>query len=142
MSKKATQPPRLELVGEVISTYSRAQALEDGVLIDAGALAQEIGYRWPVALTTAAWEDCVARSEADSARQVHQDEAGRLWDLLYMGAYALRTRVGGGAWLHYSLYRIPRDGHSTQAKLISLKLMIGPGDDGEPVITILLRNED
>ncbi len=85
MSKKATQPPRLELVGEVISTYTRAQALEDGVLIDAGSLAQEAGYRWPVALTTAAWEDCVAWSEADNARQVHQDEAGRLWDVLYMG---------------------------------------------------------
>ena len=142
MSKKALQPPRLQLVGEVISTYTRAQPLEDGVLIDAGALAQEAGYRWPVALTTAAWEDCVAWSEADNARQVHQDEAGRLWDVLFLGVHALRTRVGDGAWLQYSLYRIPRDRHSKQAKLTSLKMMVGPGDDGEPVITVLLRNED
>ena len=42
----------------VISTYSRAQALEDGVLVDAGPLAKEAGFRWPVAITAAAWEDC------------------------------------------------------------------------------------
>ncbi len=84
----------------------------------------------------------MAWSEADNARQVHQDEAGRLWDVLFLGVHALRTRVGGGAWLHYSLYRVPRDGHSKQAKPTSLKMMVGPGADGEPVITILLRNED
>ncbi len=95
-----------------------------------------------MALTAAGWVDCAAWADADSERQVHQDAAGRLWEVLYMGAYALGTRVGGGAWLHYSLYRVPRDGHSTQAKLTNPKMMVGPGDDGEPVITILLRNED
>jgi len=32
-----------------------------------------------------AWEGRVARSDADSERQVLQDEAGCLWDLLYKG---------------------------------------------------------
>ena len=41
--------------GDVIFTYTRAQALADGVLIDAGALAQEAGFRLPVAITAAAW---------------------------------------------------------------------------------------
>jgi len=91
MSDQTTQPTQRSLVGEVISTYSRAEALEDGVLIDAGPMAREAGLRWPVALTAAAWEDCVAWSEADSERQVPQDKTGRLWDVLYMGAYAIRT---------------------------------------------------
>jgi len=142
MSDQTTQFTQQELVGEVISTYSRAQTLEDGVLIDAGPMAREAGLRWPVALTAAVWEDCVAWSETDSERQVPQDETGRLWDVLYMGAYAIRTSKGGGSWLDYGLYRVPRDGHSTQARLTRLKLVVGPGDDGEPVITIMMRNED
>ena len=82
--------------GEVISTYTRAQAIADGVLVDAGSMAKEAGYRWPVALTTAAWRDCVAWTDADSEAQVHQDPSGRLWDVLFMGAYAIRTHGGGG----------------------------------------------
>ena len=39
--------------GKVISVYTRAQALADGVLIDAGPMAREAGFRWPVAITAA-----------------------------------------------------------------------------------------
>ncbi len=35
-----------------------------------------------------------------------------------------------------------RDGRSTEAELTTLKLIVGPGDDGEPVMTTLLPNED
>jgi type I site-specific restriction endonuclease len=34
--------------GELIDVYSRAEALADGVLIDASDLAREIGFRFPV----------------------------------------------------------------------------------------------
>ena len=37
--------------GNVISTYTRTQAIEDGVLIDPGSMAKEAGFKWPVALT-------------------------------------------------------------------------------------------
>ena len=39
--------PLTELFGEVISTYSRAQALDDGVLVDAGPYGP--GGRLPLA---------------------------------------------------------------------------------------------
>jgi len=128
--------------GDVISTYTRAQAIEDGVLIDAGSIALEAGFTGPVALTSAVWADCVAWSDDDSQKQVHQDQSGRLWDTLYMAAYAIRTSTGSGDRMLYELYRIPRDGHSMEAQLVALKLIIGPGDHGEPVMTILLSNED
>jgi hypothetical protein len=38
---------------EIISSYSRAQALEDGVLIDISVLAREAGLKFPVAVTMA-----------------------------------------------------------------------------------------
>jgi hypothetical protein len=128
--------------GNVISTYTRAQAIEDGVLVDVGSTAQEAGFKWPVALTSSVWADCVAWTEDDNRHQVYQDESGRLWDVLYMASHAIRTRKQSGNQLLFQLYRVPRDGHSTEAVLVTLKLIVGPGDAGEPVITILLPNED
>ena len=139
MSKQSNEHP---LFGEVISVYTRAQALADGVLIDAGAMVLECGFRWPVALTAAAWNDCVTWSESDNERQIHQDPSGRLWDVLYMAAYAARTPADAVSQRLFELYRVPRDGHSTEAETARLKLVVGPGDGGEPVITILLPNED
>ena len=128
--------------GKVISTYTSAQAIEDGVLIDPGSMAKEAGFKWPVAITVNAWADCVAWTDDDSQQQVHQDQSGRLWDLMYMASYAIRTSKDSGDRILFQFYRVPRDGHSTKAVLVTLKLIVGPGDSGEPVITILLSNED
>lgn len=130
------------ICGDVISSYTRAQAIEDGVLIDAGPMAQEAGFKYHVALTAAAWADCVAWSDEDNHKQVYQDQAGRLWDVLFMAVHAIRTSTGIGNRLLYQLYRVPRDGKSVKAELVTLKLIIGPGDHGEPVNTILLPDED
>lgn len=128
--------------GPVISTYTRDQAHLDGNLIDVGAMAGEAGFRWPVSLTAAAWADCVAWSEDDSRRQTVQDESGRLWDVLFMAAYAIRIAAGCGDRLLFPLYRVPRDGLTTSAREITLKLVVGPGDAGEEVVTIMLPGED
>jgi len=128
--------------GNVISTYTRAQAIEDGVLIDTGSIADEAGFKWPVALTSAAWADCVTWTNDDSQKQVHQDQSGRLWDVVYMASHAIRTRKDSGDRILFQLYRVPRDGETMKAELTTLKLIVGPGDSGEPVITILLPKED
>ena len=41
---------------EVIDAYSRAQALEEGVLVDVSVLAREAGIKFPVAVTRAVWQ--------------------------------------------------------------------------------------
>jgi Family of unknown function (DUF6573) len=131
-----------DIFGDVIFAYTRAQALADGVLVDVSETAREVGFCWPVAMTHAAWEDCVAWSEDDSRRQVHQDQMGRLWDVLWMAFCAIRNAPSGNGQIVYSLYRVPRDGKSVEAVLTQLKVVAGPGDDGEPVITLLLPGED
>lgn len=138
----SNQPSEHPFFGEVISVYTRAQALADGVLIDAGPMSREAGFRWPVAITAGAWADCVAWDDADSERQTHQDLSGRLWDVLFMAAYAARENANAGSELLFELYRVPRNGEATEAELTRLKLVVGPGDGGEPVMTILLPNED
>jgi hypothetical protein len=130
------------LFGDVIYSYTRAQAIEDGVLIDATEMAKQAGFKWPVALTVAAWADCVAWNDADNARQAYQDQSGRLWDVLFMASHAVRTARNADQQLPFDLYRIPRNGCATKSQRLTLKLILGPGDDGEPVITIMLPEED
>ncbi len=129
-----------EIFGEAISTYTRAQAIEDGVLVDVTETAREVGFRFPVAMTRAAWEDCVTWSEADNKRQTYQDEAGRLWDVLWMASVAARRN--SGSEVRFQLYRVPRGGRGVRPRLVTLQMLCGPGDEGEPVITIGLPGED
>ncbi|MEU4616619.1 DUF6573 family protein [Streptomyces umbrinus] len=129
--------------GEIIHAYTRARALADGALVAADAeLAREAGFRVPVALTSAAWEGCVAWNDGDSERQVPQDEQGRLWDVLFMSRAAVRRSGGDGGQVTVNLRRVPRDGRTQQARAVQLVCAIGPGDEGEPVITIMQPDED
>ena len=141
-NKTPASPGCHNLFGEVIYSYTRAQAIDDGVLIDATEMARDAGFKWPLALTVAAWADCVAWSDADNQRQVYQDQSGRLWDVLFMASFAVRTANNADRQLRFSLLRIPRNGRSTESQRLTLKLILGPGDDGEPVITIMLPGED
>jgi len=125
-----------EFFGEPIHCYSRSDAMADGYLVDVSQTAAEVGFRVPVALTRAAWEDCVAWSDEDTERKGWpQDEAGRLWDVLYMARFACK-RDAGASRIAFGGLRVPREGRGTKARLVTLVAHVGPGDSGEPVITI------
>ena len=132
-----------EFFGEPIDTYSRAQALADGVMFAATpSLCHEAGFSVPVALTAAAWADCVAWTEADNERQdAVQDQTGRLWDVLWMTRCAISSAPRGLVSVTVDLHRVPCDGRSTEASAVRLVAHIGPGDQGEPVITIMQPHE-
>lgn len=119
-----------------IHVYSRAQAIADGVLIDVSDTAREAGFRYAVALTAAAWIRCVEVPAGVSG----QDEAGRLWDVLWMLLVAIR-QGDGGSEIRYHLHVRNSDRRGVPP-LVELKALCGPGDDGEPVITIMLPGED
>lgn len=130
-----------DVFGKTISSYTRAQAIADGVLVDVSRLAREAGFRIPVAVTSAVWADCVAWTDADTKKQVAQDENGRLWDVLWTSALAAK-RARGAQRIAFELNRVPRGGRATQPRPVVLNLNIGPGDNAEPVITILMTDED
>ena len=123
----------LFLEGEVIFAYSRKQALEDGVLIDVTDFAKDAGFRYPVAVTRALWEDieCIPHSKG------FQDVDGRLWDVLWMGYIAIRRSNEASDTLCYQLIM-----HVGQRKFYTVKLVCGPGDEAEPVITLMRPDED
>jgi len=138
-----------ELFGEPISVYTRAQAIEDGQLIDVSTVAREAGIVWPVALTAAAWADCVEWTDQTEARKGYtgQSESGRLWDVVWMLSLAVRGALRRGLDasqqpLFYSLLRTPTAGRGVQPRKVTLKFQVGPGDDERPCITVMLPSED
>lgn len=121
----------------LVHTYTRAQALADGVLVDVSDTARAAGFKVPVALTAAVWADCVAWDH--TAEAPPQDEPGRLWDLLVMARLEAR-RAPDASVLRFGLLRVPARGCRPQ--LVELMAHIGAGDQGEPVLTIMQPGED
>lgn len=118
---------------EVIWSYSRAEAIADGVLIDATKLAGEAGFRYPVALTAAAWHDCVAVASTD---HVH-DETGRLWDVLNVLRYVVKMNPDSSE-IRFCVDVADENEHVTR---VWLKCQCGFGDDPAPVLTVMLPEE-
>src|SRR5215831_16476481 len=121
---------------DLIHRYSREDALRDGVLIDVSATTREAGTRYPVALTRAAWERCVKVPPG----VVCQDEAGRLWDVLWLLRLAI-ARNEGGRELRFGVH-VRNDNRDGVPPLVQLRAVCAPGDQGEPVITIMQDGED
>ncbi len=122
---------------EVISTYTRAQALEDRVLVDVSEMAKEAGIKFPVALNATVWGQYVEVPEGVTA----QDEAGRLWDILWMFRCAA-AKFDGSTLLFKLHVRNHNRERLDRRDLVTLKAECGPGDCGEPVLTIMLPDED
>ena len=130
-----------DLFGNLIHTYTRADAIADGVLLDATAAAKEVGILYPVALTQGAWDLAVALSPA-SIRACN-DERGRLHDVVWMLRFAIKNRAnttlnGSG---HSLLFRLHVVATRVRPSPITLQAIVGPGDDLDPVITIQIPNE-
>ena len=130
-----------DFFGGTIYGYSRAQAITDGVLIDVSSLAFEAGFKIPVAVTDSVWDQYITWTDEDSQKQALQDSEGRLWDVLFMLRLGINRNTTTDC-LFYQLLVVPRDGKTKKSKLIKLKAIIGAGDNREPVITIMLPNED
>lgn len=117
------------LFGEVIFSYTRAQAIADGVLIDVTPTALEAGFRFPVAVTAA----LMAAVETIPQQYSHEDIEARLWDVLWMASLAARRAKPGCSRIAFEVI-LHIEG--TRRKYQALILDIGPGDTPELVITI------
>ncbi len=115
--------------GEVIHKYTHAQAIADGVLVDVTTIAQEAGWKYPVAVTAALWSVI----KTIPAKYPHEDVQGRLWDVIWMATLSARGAKPGTSRFTYKLI-LHREG--TRIQYTELVCECGPGDRAEPVITI------
>jgi len=123
--------------GPVVYSYTRAQAVADGVQVEVSKVAQEAGIKFPMFLTRAVFDAYVAVPPNVTG----QDEAGRLWDVVWMTRFAIMRSRGHTDRLPVALY-VRNDNRA--AKLVKLIATCGPLDidDPQPAITVMLPDED
>ncbi len=123
--------------GEIIYAYTRKQAVADGVQVDVSTTAKEAGIKFPVFITRGVFDAYVAVPEGVTG----QDEAGRLWDIVWMLRFAIQRSHGHTDRLPVALY-VRNDNRA--AKLIKLVAVCSAldMDDPQPAITIMLPDED
>jgi hypothetical protein len=127
---------------ELIHSYTRRQAIADGVLVDMeqdelGQLRREAGVKWPIAMTATAFSQYVELTPA--AVKAGNDMKGLWWDILTMWKDAVRnSNVDGAELLFRFLCVVDRQ----KPTLVTLKAVAGPDDDGQPCLTFMLPEED
>jgi hypothetical protein len=129
--------------GPVIYTYTRSQAIADGIQVEVSKVAQEAGITCPVFLTRAVYDNYVTVPAGITG----QDEAGRLWDIVWMTRFAIKASAArtkaqpNQTRLPVALY-VRND--NQRARLIKLIATCGPLDidDPQPAITIMMPDED
>ena len=122
----------------VIFSYTRAQAIEDGVLVDLTEWAKETGFKYSVACTAAVWGKYIVLPQA--TEKLGQSERGRAHDLLWMLRCAIRGT--GSKQRDQLLFKVIFLQAPCKHEEVTLKSVCGPGDNGEPVLTIMLPDED
>ncbi len=116
--------------------YSRAQALADGAQVEVTEMGREAGILWRVFLTRAVYDAYVI---VPPKCKQPQDEAGRLWDILWMARYAIVSKKGSGERRQYSL--TVRTIHGRRVVDLVVVKSILDFDDFRPVLVIMLPGE-
>jgi hypothetical protein len=137
MNEEPTAADRQNFFGGVIYAYTRAQAIADGVQVEVTKTAQEAGIKFPMFLTRAVYDAYVTVPPDVTG----QDEAGRLWDVVWMTRFAILRAHGHTDRCPVALY-VRND--NTRAKLVKLIATCGPLDmnDPQPTITVMMPDED
>jgi len=117
--------------GPVIFSYTRKQAIEDGVLVDVTQVARGEGFRIPVAMTATLYGEITRQPGGEVPPEGVTVEPGVCvkW-LLRRLRLEIATRM--------------RDTDRVELRFgrIALWALCGPGDDAEPVLTVMLEGED
>ena len=134
----------------IIASYTRAEAVADGIQVQIPSeITKEAGIIFPVFFTRGVYDKYVKVPKGMN----HQNEEGRLWDILFM--FALKARKLNSDELNFQFCcQLPDEGNWTKHEKIcegnrllrevTLKAVIGPLDlnSPNPAITILFPDED
>ena len=122
----------------VVYSYTRSQAVADGVQVEVTKTAAEAGIKFPVFITRGVFDSFVAVPPGVTG----QDEAGRLWDIVWMLRFAILRARPGVERIPVALY--VRNSDTERPRLVKLIATCGPLDidDPQPAITVMLPDED
>jgi hypothetical protein len=117
-----------------IHSYTREQALEDGVLVDITLMANRAGFPYPVAVTSSVW-GLVVQAAVAKGKSIHC----RLWDLLMALKAAVKYQSAGGDRIRFPMIFDSRP--VEEYRVENLWAMIQMGNDSKPVVTIMQESE-
>ena len=122
---------------QIIHTYSRRQAIEDHMLFDVSNTAKECGFNIPVAITRNLLYSYIEPSEA--CEKIGQSLSGRLIDVLTVLYFEARRTKGDRLTFKVAFVM---DAETGRSETVDLLAVVGPGDEGEPVLTIMLPEDE
>jgi len=76
----------------IISSYTRQDAIEDGMFVDVTETAKEAGIKHDTCVTSNLFNTHIKPSEAQE--KMGQSIQGRLWDVVWMAACCFRGIIG------------------------------------------------
>lgn len=117
----------------IIHAYSRAQAIDDGVLVDLTFMAQNRGYRWPVACTDRLWQTLISVGDDPDTTDhaILERRIGQVLNCLLMA-----IKAAGPERSDYVAFTILTDAGNAKAWA-----SCHPDDDGDPCLTIMMQGE-
>ena len=117
-----------DVFGPTVYSYSRAQAILDGVLVDLSRF-EVIRQHWklPMVCTDSVWSII-----EDAIDNCSSDIAGILHDISCTAKHQIGRNSGDTLYFKCII----------GLHLVDLKLHCGPGDDSLPVLTLMQLHED
>ena len=119
--------------------------------MDVTETAKEAGIVYPTAVTQALWNGYI---ESPESLKGFQDIQGRLWDVLTMFSFSARamkkanidvaeSQKDTAQTLYFkTMFQMPSKAGNPKIETVDLKAICGPGDNAEPILTIMLMKED
>lgn len=132
---------------DVIFRYTRADALSDGVLFGLPS-AKNWGFKVPVAITAGAYGRCIAWNEPDpKLGEILRLREDMVLTCAMREARAHQRRMQAGKKespdrIDFQVETVVQAGEKVEVRKVDLYMVIGPGDQCEPVGTIMLVGED
>jgi hypothetical protein len=120
----------------IIFSYTRAQAIADGVLVDVTAQAAEVGFKVHTVVTDHLYKSHVVPPAGLEGEG--QSIEGRLQDLLFRTLLAAKA-IRDSDRVEFDVLFLMQPGKWEKVHVVAA---IGPGDHGEPVMTIMLPEDD
>ena len=125
----------------IIHSYTRADAIRDGVLLDITEHAKHFGFKYPVAITATIVNRHINPSEDLSEKgETSENRIGLVLSELY---YAIKSMSNSDPQtrIHFNVEFL-MDAIDETYETIELIADCCPGDTMEPVITIMLPEDD
>lgn len=120
----------------VVYSYTRAQAIADGVLVDISDAARAVGFKVPTVLTATLYHGYVV--PPIGLEPEGQSAAGRLHDVLTLALFAARASKGTDR-VYFKVDFLMAPG---KVETVDILAHIGPGDTPAPVLTIMMPEDD